>query len=371
MKAAAQKIFNQVTAIGKRKSDGNQENTGLKRKQKTQDLPPVPEETAIGKQLRNSNVVYQGHSSSVPTDGGVQSYKEINSDAISFDLGFQDIMSDAGNVFEKIERCGNRSLVSENNNDKNNSNQNSFSSSEVFKVPNLAFCKIKSLISKTTKTSAIDNSNTPKQPSGTGTPKLLNYTSIETPVSCNNNSRGGLSDMSTSCIQNSELNRSEFNVSLSDIQGFKKTPPLCDCGRRAKLLLVSKPGPNQGRHFFSCPSGKSNLKRCCTFFKWENEPYVKASPRGNSFRTPVANLNNHLLSKTLPVHRSVQKQKTLGIRRAYSEVTHNKRCYAQRAKFGEGTSADSVCHNDSSANASVQITPYIVKTKQMCSSNIK
>ncbi|XP_037787966.1 ERI1 exoribonuclease 2-like [Penaeus monodon] len=369
MKAAAQKIFNQVTAIGKRKSDGNQENTGLKRKQKTQDLVPVPEETANGKQLQNSSVVYQGHSSSVLAGGGVQSSKEKNSGAISFDLGFQDIMNDTGNEFEKIEHCGNRSFVSEDKNDKNNSNQDSSSSNGVFKVPNLALCKIKSLISNTSKTSSINNSKTPKQPSGT--PKLLNYTSFETPVSCNNNRREGLSDMSTNCIQNSELNRSELNVSLSDVQGFKKTPPLCECGRRAKLLLVSKPGPNQGRHFFSCPNGKSSLKRCCTFFKWENEPYIKSSPKGNSFRTPFANLNNHLLSKTLPLHRSMHKQKTLGIRRVYSEATHNKRYYTQRAKFGEGTSADSAYHNENSANVSVQITPYIVKTKQMCSSNIK
>ncbi|XP_047483508.1 ERI1 exoribonuclease 2-like [Penaeus chinensis] len=369
MKAAAQKIFNQVTAVGKRKSDGNQENTGLKRKQKTQDLLTVPEETANGKKIQNSSVMYQDHSSSVLADGGVQSYKEKYTSAISFDLGFQDIVSDTGNEFEKKEQCGNRSFVSKDKNDKNNSNEDSSSSNGVFKVPNLALCKIKSLISNTSKTSAINNSKTPKQSSGT--PKLLNYTSIETPVSCNNNRREGLSDMSTNCIQNSELNRSEFNVSLFDVQGFKKTPPLCDCGRRAKLLLVSKPGPNQGRHFFSCPSGKSNLKRCCTFFKWENDPYIKSSPKGNSFRTPMANLNNHLLSKTLPLNRSMHKQKTLGIRRVYSEVTHNKRYYAQKAKFGEGTSADSVCHNENSADVSVQITPYIVKTKQMCSSNIK
>ncbi|XP_042873643.1 ERI1 exoribonuclease 2-like [Penaeus japonicus] len=369
MKATAQKIFNQVTAIGKRKSDSDQE-SGMKRKQVAKEVLPVHQETACGKQLQISAVACKGRSSSVHTDASLQRYTESGSDAISFDLGFQDIVSGTGSEFEQVEQREEKSPLQEVENYQNKSNKDSSTSKGMFKVPNLALCKIKSFISNTSKTSSIVHSKTPKQPSST--PKLLNYTNTETPVTCNNQRRYGLSDMSTSYIQNSSLNRSEFNDSLSKVQGFKKTPPLCECGRRAKLLLVSKPGPNQGRHFFSCPNGKSNLKRCCTFFKWEDEPYVKASPKGNSFRTPVVNLNSHLLSKTLPLNRSSQKQKTLGIRRVYSEVTHNKRCYAGSTKSGEGSSSTaSVYHSENSANISVQITPYIVKSKQMCNNNLK
>ena len=48
--------------------------------------------------------------------------------------------------------------------------------------------------------------------------------------------------------------------------GGKLTPPLCKCGKRAKRKLVTSPGPNQGRPFFSCPAGRSSG---CQYFRWE------------------------------------------------------------------------------------------------------
>ncbi|XP_071976634.1 ERI1 exoribonuclease 2 isoform X2 [Engystomops pustulosus] len=49
------------------------------------------------------------------------------------------------------------------------------------------------------------------------------------------------------------------------------TAPMCHCGRRAKKLTVSNPGPNQGRVFYSCSVRKRNDDRGkgCNYFKWE------------------------------------------------------------------------------------------------------
>lgn len=57
---------------------------------------------------------------------------------------------------------------------------------------------------------------------------------------------------------------------LQDVTNVaRKTPPLCSCGRRAKCLQVSKPGPNQGRQFFSCTKRTSSTTTSgCGFFKW-------------------------------------------------------------------------------------------------------
>uniref|UniRef100_A0A5F8H1D6 ERI1 exoribonuclease 2 n=1 Tax=Monodelphis domestica TaxID=13616 RepID=A0A5F8H1D6_MONDO len=50
----------------------------------------------------------------------------------------------------------------------------------------------------------------------------------------------------------------------------KMTPPLCNCGRRSKRLIVSKNGPNHGKAFYSCPVGKYQKNRKnCGYFKWE------------------------------------------------------------------------------------------------------
>ena len=52
-------------------------------------------------------------------------------------------------------------------------------------------------------------------------------------------------------------------------RGGNPTPPLCKCGRRAKRQTVSAPGPNDGRHFFACPLGKTcSSKGGCGFFVW-------------------------------------------------------------------------------------------------------
>ncbi|NWX95540.1 ERI2 exoribonuclease, partial [Nothoprocta ornata] len=68
-------------------------------------------------------------------------------------------------------------------------------------------------------------------------------------------------------ILNSTVN---LNQSVRAAKNEKITPPLCNCGRRAKRLYVSNSGPNHGKPFFCCPVGKHEGKRQgCGYFKWE------------------------------------------------------------------------------------------------------
>ncbi|NXT43025.1 ERI2 exoribonuclease, partial [Pelecanoides urinatrix] len=68
-------------------------------------------------------------------------------------------------------------------------------------------------------------------------------------------------------ILNSTVN---FNQTVRAVKNGKPTPPLCNCGRRAKKLYVSNAGPNHGKAFFCCPVGKhEGNKKGCGYFKWE------------------------------------------------------------------------------------------------------
>ncbi|NWW84101.1 ERI2 exoribonuclease, partial [Rhynochetos jubatus] len=68
-------------------------------------------------------------------------------------------------------------------------------------------------------------------------------------------------------ILNSTVN---LNQPVRAVKNGKPTPPLCNCGRRAKKLYVSNAGPNHGKAFFCCPVGKrEGSKKGCGYFKWE------------------------------------------------------------------------------------------------------
>ena len=66
--------------------------------------------------------------------------------------------------------------------------------------------------------------------------------------------------------------------------GGKLTPPLCKCGKRAKRKMVTSPGPNQGRPFFSCPGGRTSG---CQYFRWETP-----SPSGSPHSDTAGNLSS-------------------------------------------------------------------------------
>merc|ERR550519_3145389 len=49
------------------------------------------------------------------------------------------------------------------------------------------------------------------------------------------------------------------------------TPPFCHCGRRTRKHVAWRPGPNEGRTFFSCTLGSRQLKTGCKYFVWAQE----------------------------------------------------------------------------------------------------
>ena len=69
----------------------------------------------------------------------------------------------------------------------------------------------------------------------------------------------------------------ELKYPSCKLSKMKSTPPLCHCGRRAKLSLSHTPGANMGRKFFTCglKGGNINSKNrsvtACNFFKWDTD----------------------------------------------------------------------------------------------------
>ena len=62
---------------------------------------------------------------------------------------------------------------------------------------------------------------------------------------------------------------------------MRPTPPMCNCGCRAKRKFVQSPGQNMGRPFYCCGASKKMPRSGCNFFKWENSlsftPFVRSS----------------------------------------------------------------------------------------------
>ncbi|NXG56435.1 ERI2 exoribonuclease, partial [Hemiprocne comata] len=112
-------------------------------------------------------------------------------------------------------------------------------------------------------------------------------------------------------ILNSTVN---LNQSVRAVKNGKPTPPLCNCGRRAKKLYVSNAGPNTGKAFFCCPVGRhEGSKKGCGYFKWE---YVLLKEKANglilnadalnSFGTYARNLGNSSNKKYLSLRPSMR-----------------------------------------------------------------
>lgn len=96
-------------------------------------------------------------------------------------------------------------------------------------------------------------------------------------------------------ILNSTVN---LNQSVRAVRSGKPTPPLCNCGRRAKKLLVSNAGPNHGKAFFCCPVGKhEGSKKGCGYFMWEYALLKETSNRltlNADALTSLGTYNNNL-----------------------------------------------------------------------------
>ncbi|XP_069726388.1 ERI1 exoribonuclease 2 isoform X2 [Phaenicophaeus curvirostris] len=112
-------------------------------------------------------------------------------------------------------------------------------------------------------------------------------------------------------ILNSTVN---LNQSARAVKNGKPTPPLCNCGRRAKKLFVSNAGPNHGKAFFCCPVGKRDgNKKGCGYFKWEHALLKEKSngvPRNADALTPLgtctSNLGNYSNKKYLCLRPSMR-----------------------------------------------------------------
>ncbi|NXC69499.1 ERI2 exoribonuclease, partial [Anhinga anhinga] len=89
-------------------------------------------------------------------------------------------------------------------------------------------------------------------------------------------------------ILNSTVN---LNQSARAVKNRNPTPPLCNCGRRAKKLYVSNAGPNHGKAFFCCPVGKhEGNKKGCGYFKWE---YALLKEKSNGLTLKADALTSH------------------------------------------------------------------------------
>ncbi|NXK07459.1 ERI2 exoribonuclease, partial [Herpetotheres cachinnans] len=112
-------------------------------------------------------------------------------------------------------------------------------------------------------------------------------------------------------ILNSAVN---LNRSVTAVKNGKLTPPLCNCGRRAKKLYVSNAGPNHDKAFFCCPVGKhEGSKKGCGYFKWEYA-FLKEKSNGlalnagalTSLGTVPSNLGNSSNKKHLCLRPSMR-----------------------------------------------------------------
>ena len=74
---------------------------------------------------------------------------------------------------------------------------------------------------------------------------------------------------------------------------MQRTPPLCNCGRRAARRFVQSPGANVGRSFFCCSAGQRAATVNCGFFQWGSSP--RGALRGSAGtlgpRPPQPNFN--------------------------------------------------------------------------------
>ena len=65
-------------------------------------------------------------------------------------------------------------------------------------------------------------------------------------------------------------------------QGSRK---YCKCDLTAVLKIVKNNGPNQGKHFWSCPNSQA---ASCNFFEWEDDPATATTVAPLNARTQSA-----------------------------------------------------------------------------------
>ena len=195
-------------------------------------------------------------------------------------------------------------------------------STNVFKTPEIPVCKFQKETISQTRTHT--NHNLCQQGFSTKMP----LTGSSLPFSNQNNlSAGRNRSMSTPSSSFSFIGSNSL---------MKRTPPMCGCGRRAQRKIVQSPGPNQGRIFYCCPSGRKKTVGCfgiksgqtgCGYFKWD-QPSTSgtSSAQKDASRTTASWSSVHSLPPSMPQPNfntptssasssEKQKKKTLGLLR--------------------------------------------------------
>ena len=119
--------------------------------------------------------------------------------------------------------------------------------------------------------------------------KLLgNYSELKTPSPCSTGKEFHTPStaewMKVKMHNHTPLTSSSSREPLMTLNGGKVTPPLCNCGKRAKRKLVTNPGPNEGKPFYVCPQGRGSD---CGYFRWECSSPCGTSPHeGRITRSP-------------------------------------------------------------------------------------
>eukprot|EP01039_Chlorochromonas_danica_P004386 gene4386-4807_t len=90
--------------------------------------------------------------------------------------------------------------------------------------------------------------------------------------------RGGLPPLSAAPVAGAS--RAYPSTSSPSDNSKESEGRVCKCGQEARLLRVTKEGPNTGRPFFSCPQPRGSG---CDFFEWADQPQATvAAPAGGS-----------------------------------------------------------------------------------------
>ena len=105
------------------------------------------------------------------------------------------------------------------------------------------------------------------------------------------NTKVVLSESSMNSVPNSSVDKAFVTPQKSDVNicrsQYKRTPPICFCGKRARQRYVNPGGPNEGRSFYTCAMkiyspmidtrymktviDKRENSTGCNYFLWENK----------------------------------------------------------------------------------------------------
>ncbi|CAL4108351.1 unnamed protein product, partial [Meganyctiphanes norvegica] len=238
-------------------------------------------------------------------------------------------------------------------NKKRSSKSNSFESINIgntFQSPsNSIMYKTNTLLKKTNSVSSTSDKKS-----------LNNITTYLNEMS--SNSTNIHSNASNNISKTTSTTLKEINKTVNKAPMFKKTPPLCNCGRRSRLLNVSKPGPNEGRYFYCCPKG-SRDKNGCGFFKWEDQPYSRPSVSSVSMMQRFVTPAHRPLRKAISLPNNHCKgNNTFNHKPNGASLPRYNRNFCKCTKYKENRINNSKRESlDGKIDESLIITPFIVR----------